>query len=134
MLAELDARRGTALAGPDLAGLASFAQEGSAAWQADVDVIEQLRERGLRPVGLATKLVAIEDVSEPEPQAEGAQGAVAVTLVDKRSEYQLVDGDGQTVQTVPASGRKRWRTTLVRVEEPAPDPGWRVSSVEVVAA
>lgn len=126
VIEELDARRGAALAATDVEALDGYLMAGSSAWQADAALITDLQERAVRPVGLRTQLVAIEDVA-------AAATAVEVVLVDQRSAYTLEDAKGQAVQTIDASGSRRWRMTLERSDHSPPDPGWRVAAVQPVA-
>jgi hypothetical protein len=133
ILGALDARRQRALTERDPAALSDYLVPGSPAWRADSALIAELRTQGVRPVGLATHLVAIEEV-EVDAAASGAvDGSVAaegdpgpsqgagiatdratVVLVDQRSAYTLEDPAGAVVQAVDASGTQRWVVTLAR--------------------
>ncbi len=160
VVAELDARRSEALETADPAGLAGYAQPGSAAWRADEALIADLAARGLRPLGLRAAVMAIE-------RAEVAGSEVRLQVVDQRSAYDLIDVDGSVHSRVEAAGPARWSIVLAPVQpregeapgasdpavapgtdadaEPDPeragvepevavDPGWRVVSVELLSS
>ena len=120
VLAELDRRRAQALTALDPDLLAAYAHPGSAAWSADATVVADLRERGLHPEGLTSRVLAVE-----RSERQGEQ--VRVQVVDQRSAYALVDDRGSVVQSVPEAGLTRWTVTLA--QEPADPLGWRVVDV-----
>lgn len=141
VLVELDRRRAGALQARDQAGLAKYAAPGSAAWQSDARLIAELAKRSLRPVGLATRIVAVEDVRL------GDEGA-SIKVVDERGSYQLVDRSGEVKQRVAGTGQRRWRVKLVSMtrggasakarKESANDAeprelAWRVAEVQPVS-
>jgi hypothetical protein len=123
ILGDLDARRASILAERDLAGLGDIAVPGSPAWRADAAVIGDLLARDLRPEGLSTQVVAVEDV------ALGA-GEARVVLVDDRAGYRLLDASGTVVQEVDSPGRRRWLVVLARQGADTGAQGWRISRVE----
>lgn len=123
VLAELDRRRVRAFAEVDAALLPGYADPESPAWRQDSALIADLAASGLRPQGLASALVAVE---EAEVDGDHAQ----VRIVDRRGAYSLVDAGGVVVQQVDRAGLTRWVVTLERVgPSPGPDPGWRVAEV-----
>lgn len=126
VLAVLDERRADALRQGDPAALGAYAVPGSPAWEVDADLLSRLGVAGLRPEGLRTQLIAIE-------QAGGCDGSACVVLVDRRGPYALVDAQGAAVEQVPAADSQRWRLTLdpVAVVD-ASDPGWRLREVEPI--
>lgn len=142
----LDERRTAALEALDERGVGRYAAEGSAAWSADLALIEDLRGRGVTPVGLATDLIAIESapslapVDEQQgagdPRAVGSDpeggGGVSLVIVDRRSAYELQDSSGATVAGVPASAARRWRLTLVPGGEGDDEVAWRVASIDAL--
>lgn len=65
VLAELDHARSTALGERDRAQLAGYAAPGSQIWEQDATLIEGLLARGLTPVGLGTRVIAIEQAPGP---------------------------------------------------------------------
>jgi phospholipase C len=83
-------------------------------------VVADLRERGLHPEGLTSRVLAVE-----RSEWQGEQ--VRVQVVDQRSAYALVDDRGSVVQSVPEAGLTRWTVTLA--QEPADPLGWRVVDV-----
>ncbi len=123
VFAELDRRRARALTALDPELLADYAQSGSPAWSADAALVSDLRERGLRPQGLTSRVLAVE---RSERQGERAK----VQVVDQRSAYSLVDAQGSVVELVPQAGLTRWWVTLSR--EAGDDLGWRVADVAAV--
>ncbi len=124
LLAELDAARTAALVARDPGAVAGYAVPDSAAWRADTDLIAELRRLALAPQGLATRLVAVEEVRRE------SGGAAVVTLVDQRSAYGLLDPQGRTVAQVPASGSRRWQVDLVGPA--AGSDRWRIREVRAV--
>jgi eukaryotic-like serine/threonine-protein kinase len=124
VFAELDRRRARALTALDPELLADYAQAGSPAWSADAALVSDLRERGLRPRGLTSRVLAVE---RSERQGEQAK----VQVVDQRSAYSLVDAQGSVVELVPQAGLTRWWVTLSR--EAGDDLGWRVADVTAVS-
>ena len=124
LLAELDAARTAALVARDPGAVAGYAVPDSAAWRADTDLISELRRLALAPQGLATRLVAVEEVRHE------SGGAATVTLVDQRSAYGLLDPQGRTVAQVPASGSRRWQVDLVGPA--AGSDRWRIREVRAV--
>jgi hypothetical protein len=120
VLAELDGRRAVALTALDPDLIADYAEPGSPAWSADAALVADLRERGLRPQGLTSRVLAVE-----RSERRGEQ--VQVQIVDQRSAYTLLDAGGSVVESVPEAGLTRWWVTLVqRNTDP---PGWRVVDV-----
>jgi len=124
VLAELDRRRARALTALDPDLLADYARPGSAAWSADAALVSDLQERGLRPQGLMSRVLAVE-------RSERQGGRARVQVVDQRSEYILVDVQGSVVQSVPEAGLTRWWVTLIR--DSGGEPQWRVADVSPVA-
>lgn len=121
VLAELDARRVLTLTQVDPALLATYAQVGSTAWKEDAALLADLSARGLRPQGLASKVLAVETVDH-----DGAQARLQV--VDERAGYSMIDANGAVVQQVESAGPRRWTVTLSRLAPPgagleAADPG-----------
>lgn len=127
VLAELDRRRADALAARDPFAVAGYAREGSPAWQADIETIARLTDGGVAPVGMRTRVVAIEQAEASPEYLEG--GAARLVLVDERSAYDLVDPMGERVREVPGTDPRRWQVELAHVASPAPDPGWRLTQV-----
>ncbi len=123
VLAELDRRRARALTALDPDLLADYAQSGSPAWSADAALVSDLRERGLRPQGLTSRVLAVE-------RSERQGGRAKVQVVDQRSAYTLVDAQGSVVELVPQAGLTRWWVTLVL--DAGDDLGWRVADVTAV--
>jgi hypothetical protein len=123
VLAELDQRRAHALAARDLDLLADYAQPGSVAWKSDAAVVADLRERGLRPTGLSSRVLALERV-----ERHGLSAALQV--VDQRMAYSVVDAEGAIVEEVQPAGPTRWSVTLAQGVDD--EPGWRV--VDVIPA
>jgi hypothetical protein len=123
VLAELDRRRARALTALDPDLVADYARPGSAAWSADIGLVADLRERGLRPQGLGSRVLAVE-------RADLGGGLARVQVVDQRSAYALVDARGEAVESVPAAGLTRWSVTVA--EEPSDPVGWRVVEVTAV--
>jgi hypothetical protein len=142
--------------------LSGYTVRDSPAWAADGATIDALAKRGMRPVGLGTRILAIESVAElgdsegtvADPAGEASVGAdraghptVELTVVDLRSGYELRDAaTGVPVDRVDPSGAARWLVQLVPVDGPADgasspetesaqdgEPGWRVFSVDPVA-
>ena len=132
VLAELDAQRSAALESLDLSVLDAYAVVDSPAWQADAALVTDLQQRELRPAGLSTQLIAIEEVSPIDAQGDSSAGTVELVIVDRREEYTLVDPAGDTVQTVPAADSRRWRMVVQPGGDPDDGPGWLVRSVEEV--
>ena len=87
--------------------------------------MSDLQERGLRPQGLTSRVLAVE---RSERQGERAR----VQVVDQRSAYSLVDAQGSVVERVPQAGLTRWWVTLSR--DVGDDPQWRVADVSRRAA
>ncbi len=106
---------------------------------------------GDAPVGAAAATGPGDSRRDPIEVIGGEVAAVAITLVDRRQAYRLVDAAGRTVQEEPAATERRWRVTLLRSDQsasegwsgagvepptlpPAPgtldDPGWRLHQVE----
>jgi hypothetical protein len=106
---------------PDL--VADYARPGSAAWSADIGLVADLQERGLRPQGLSSRVLAVE-------RADLGGGAARVQVVDQRSAYALVDAHGEVVERVPAAGLTRWSVTVAA--QPSDPVGWRVVDVTAV--
>lgn len=148
VLAELDARRVLTLTEMDPGLLSTYAQPGSTAWEEDSALLADLSGRGVRPQGLASRILAVEGVDADSLQAR-------LRVVDVRTGYSMVDTGGAVVQEVEPAGPRRWTVTLSRlspaVGDPDPagpeefpeasaeptrsaglDPGWRVSSVAPV--
>ena len=120
---ELDRRRVRAFAEVDAALLPGYAEPESPAWRQDSALIGDLAASGLRPDGLESALVAVE---EAEVDGDHAQ----VQIVDRRAAYSLVDAGGVVVQQVERAGLVRWVITLSRVDPSSdPDAGWRVAEV-----
>ena len=162
VLDELDRARSRALVEREPMDLATYAAPGSAMWAQDTALIEGLLARGLTPLGLGTRLIAIEQAPEPDGVGHsaypslgsestgdeagpgpnsGPAGDVVLVIVDERSAYTLEDAEGVVAQRVPASGLRRWRVALVPAagrpdgsDRPdGPDgPAWRIRSVEAV--
>lgn len=121
----LDGRRARALQEVDPTALPSYAARGSPAWRADAALVADLERAGRRPVGLGSRLVAIES-ARPCP----TEAAACLVMVDQRGAYTVVDGEGVVVEEVPQADPTRWQITLVPEEQPTSlDPGWRVSEV-----
>lgn len=120
VLAELDRRRARALTALDPDLVAAYARPESPVWSADTGLVADLRARGLRPLGLGSRVLAVE-------RAELRSGQARVQIVDKRSGYSLVDAHGEVVESVPAAGLTRWSVALA--EEPRDPVGWRVVDV-----
>jgi hypothetical protein len=118
----LDARRSAALAARDRELVGEYAKAGSAAWIHDTAVIEDLRTRGLIPVGLSTRIIGIEEVSEPgaaeQPQGEpGESGGSGEPGWPGDSGEPGDSGDsGAGVQEVPGEQDVPGRATLVLVD------------------
>lgn len=128
VLAELDERRTDALTSGDASAITAYAVAGSPAAAEDRRLLADLAQRGLRPRGLSSQVLAIEserDVSD----------GVRLQVVDRRSGYELVAAaTGSTVHRVAAAPDTRWAITLARSIDAGPqDPRWRVASVERVA-
>ena len=139
VLRVLDERRSAAFEELDSQALSGYAVRDSPAWTADGATIDVLAKRGVRPVGLGTRLLAIEsiaelgdsDVSVADPAGEASAGSalagaaraerptVELTVVDLRSGYELRDAaSGVLVDRVEPSGAARWRVRLVPVTGP----------------
>jgi hypothetical protein len=115
ILAELDARRGRALTEVDPALLPTYAQLGSTAWEQDAALLANLVRRGLRPQGLASRVLAVQTIDHAGPQAQ-------LQVVDERAGYSMVDARGAVVQQVESAGPRRWTVTLVHLDPAATDP------------
>lgn len=115
VLAELDARRVLTLTQVDPTLLATYAQAGSAAWEQDAALLADLSARGLRPQGLASRVLGVELVYD-----DGATARLQV--VDERGGYSMIDANGAVVQQVESAGTRRWTVTLVRQSASATDP------------
>jgi len=118
VVAKLDADRQSALERLDEVALKRSHAPGSAALRADLRLIGALRARGLRPVGLVTKVV------EVGPVQVGADHAV-LRVTDRRSGYDLVDVTaGIPRERMPPRENRTWLLTLSR------DQGrWAISAV-----
>ncbi len=138
VLAELDARRVRTLTQLAPALLPTYAQAGSRAWEEDAALLADLTGRGLRPQGLASRVLAVERVTH-----DGAQARLQV--VDERTGYSLADSTGAVVAQVEPAGPRRWAITLSRLPggpqggdppgQPSErDPGWRVVAVAPVGS
>ena len=126
VLAVLDARRSQVLMAGDKRGMVGYTMPGSPAWLGDEAMLADLEARGVRPVGLASRILAIEAVSEVDVGVE-------LQVVDLRSGYDLVaETTGESVGRVEPAGAARWTITLAPVEpvDAVGDPGWWVVSVE----
>lgn len=130
VLRELDARRSTAFARGDPAGLSGVYAPGSAALREETAELRQLRRAGLRTRGLwlAVRTAAVREVTS---------GRVVLNVVDQMPSYDLVNGRGQVVRRVPGRGDRSWRLTLVPLAKGAEDArdmtgGWRIAEIEPV--
>ena len=104
-------------------GMADYAQPGSPAWLADEAMLADLAARGVRPAGLASRILAIEAVSE-------VAVGVELQVVDLRSGYDLLEeSTGDLVGRVEPAGATRWTITLAP-REPATDMGEALSMQE----
>lgn len=128
VLGELDRRRGAALAAADVEAVSGYAAADSAYRDSEIRLLERVKNQSLSPRGWATTLVAVESVrelaggptGEPAPTSSSGPAAVRLTVVDRRSRYDLVDPSGAVVRTVAASGKRRWQLTLIRGSAVAP--------------
>ncbi len=155
VLSELDRRRADAFARVDPGALRTALADGSTALGSDGALLSQLESRGLRALGLSTRVLAADVISS------GADEAV-LRVLDQREAYQLVDDSGHVEQDVPAAPQRLWEVRLRPVEAtgdpdgaqresdpgpalgseaapaPAPgteaDPGWRVAQVTALAS
>ncbi len=118
----LDQLRSSALVAVDPQAVAEYAAVGSAAHESDVKMVEALAEAGVRPVGLATRIVGVEVI-------EAAGDSARLRVVDERGAYRLESGAGSVVDQIAAAGRRTW---VVTVERGADAGSWRV--VRVAAA
>ncbi len=125
ILSELDARRSHALEAGDASLVPRYAVPGSPASDADGRLVQDLVERGLRPVGLGSQILAIEAQQQ-------VPGGVSLQVVDLRSGYELVSAaTGTVVDHVGAAPATRWTVILApRTTEQAEGLGWRIVSVE----
>ena len=130
VLGELDVRRSAAIESLDLAALDAYALVDSPAWQADAALIADLQQRELRPAGLSTQVIAIEEATPIDAEGSGVAAAVQLVIVDRREAYSLVDPAGDTVQAVPPAESRRWRMVLQPGEDDG--AGWLVRSAEEV--
>lgn len=128
VLAELDRRRAQVLSSGDPAGITSYAVPGSTAHRSDEAMLADLAARAVRPEGLSSRVLAIEDVTVSDV-------GVRIQMVDLRSAYRLLDvNSGEVTQRVEPAGATRWLLTVLP-SSPAladgveGDPGWRVQSV-----
>lgn len=125
VLQALDGRRAHVLQAADAGALDTYAAAASRAFVADAALVAALVDSGVRPVGLDARLVAIERAGAC-PDAASA----CLEVVDRRSDYRLVDPAGEVVQEVPRAAPSRWRITLVpHGAADASDPGWRLTDV-----
>ena len=123
VLAELDRRRTATLGGLDLDALAEHALPAAPAWDADAALLADLQERGLRPRGLTSRVLAVERADRQGDRAR-------LLIVDQRSAYELVDAEGEPIDRVDAAVPTRWAVTLQRAT--AEPREWRL--VDVVPA
>ena len=123
VLAELDRRRTATLGGLDLDALADHALPAAPAWDADAALLADLQERGLRPRGLTSRVLAVERADRQGDRAR-------LLIVDQRSAYELVDAEGEPIDRVDAAVPTRWAVTLQRAT--AEPREWRL--VDVVPA
>lgn len=128
VLAQLDMARASALAAREVSDIEAYAMPGSPAWKQDADLIEDLQERGLVPVGLTTRLVAFEQA--PDGTDLGPEEVLDLVVVDERSAYALVDDGGAVVEQVVASGLRRWRVRLAGSGTANEGLTWRLHSAE----
>ncbi len=121
VLGSLDMLRQAALEAVDETLVSGYAEPDSAAWHEDAALIGDLRDRGLRPTGLSTRLVSVQLEESGPDQA-------SLRVVDDRSAYELRDPSGAVISTRPATGQRAWRVLLGRSDE-----GYRVREVMPMA-
>jgi hypothetical protein len=117
VLRALDQRRSLAFADGDATALREVAVAGSDADRADSRVLRALAARGVTARGMRMEVVVA------TVEASSASGA-RLTVVDRRSAYDLVDRAGRVVHRVAARGDAVWTVELRRV-----DDEWRVARV-----
>ena len=120
-LAELDAKRSTAFATGNQALLDDIARAGSAAATRDRDLLAQLRELGVKAVGMTATIVGVSVARQDSSRAE-------LVVTDELSSYRIVRiATGAEIEVRPPRAAKKWRVTL----EPV-GGAWRlVDSVEL---
>lgn len=124
---ELDRWRSAAFRELDPSKIAGFALPGTTYAAEQRSAMTALAQRGLRPVGLSTKVVAIAGV------APAGRDRWRVSLTDVRSSYQLVDSGGVVKSVVPRSAPSAWLVTLeaagsgAAAESAGGEPRWRIA-------
>lgn len=117
VLAGLDARRDSAVAGLDAAALAAVYAAGSPPLARDAASIRALAAAGARPSGLRLQVQSVRLVRH-------TPGRVTLRVVDRLPAYDLVSADGRVFERRPGRGATAWAVDLV----PAGD-GWRIAAV-----
>jgi hypothetical protein len=124
VLAELYARRATALASGTTDELADVYAPGSPLRSADEEYARTLTAAGELLRGFAPTVVAVTAVGDGDDRVE-------MDLVDRWAGYEVVpaaDPDGPAVRTVPGRPEAEVRMVLVRTGE-----GWRIESARRLA-
>jgi hypothetical protein len=114
VLAELDHVRSTALGARDHARLAGYAAPGSQMWEQDATLIEGLLAQDLTPVGLRTRVIAIEQApgavpTDPELDETGPELG--------QSDPERDRGGPGPDRLDPETGSERGDAVLVIVDE-----------------
>lgn len=118
VLVQLDEQRSTAFATGSRDLLGDVYAAGSEPLARDTAVLDDLRGRGLRAVGLQLQIDEVSVVS-------AGHEAATLHVVDRLAPYELVDSAGTVVAAEPGRGPVTWTLTVT-----AGADGWRISEIE----
>ena len=123
VMERIDANRMQAFMDDDPSWLALSEEWNSPASKTDIEIMTELRERGLR---LDRNPIHIDDVSEEFAALAGDLKRVGLLVTDHMEAHNFINSDGVVVETRPARSRQTWKIELRRS---AGTGRWRLFSV-----